>query len=109
MAELARANKIRVVLASITPINDYGKTREGKPIIRSAQRPPDRIKAFNDWLKKYAAENKATYLDYYSALIDDHGYLKSELSEDGLHPNQKGYEIMAPLAERAIASALKKK
>ena len=36
-------------------------------------------------------------------MVDDKGFLKDELSEDGLHPNQKGYEIMAPLAERAIS------
>jgi len=109
MAELARANKIRVVLASLLPISDYEKTREGKPIIRSAQRPPDQIKALNEWMKKYAAANNAVYLDYYSAMADEKGFLKEELSEDGLHPNQKGYDVMAPLAERAIASSLKKK
>jgi lysophospholipase L1-like esterase len=109
MAELARANKIRVVLASVMPISDYGKTKDSVPIIRSARRPPERIMALNDWMRKYAAENNATYLDYYSAMVDDRGFLKGELSEDGLHPNQKGYEIMAPLAERAIASALKRK
>lgn len=60
-------------------------------------------------MRKYAAETKAIYLDYYSAMVDDKGFLKEELSEDGLHPNQKGYDIMAPLAERAIISALKTK
>jgi lysophospholipase L1-like esterase len=40
-------------------------------------------------------------------MADDKGFLKEELSEDGLHPNQKGYEIMAPLAEKAIVAALK--
>jgi lysophospholipase L1-like esterase len=109
MAELARAHGIRVVLASLLPISDYEKNREGKPVIRSTQRPPDQIKALNEWMKKYAAENGLTYLDYYSATVDDKGFLKDELSEDGLHPNGKGYVVMAPLAEQAIASALKKK
>lgn len=109
ITELAGANKIRVVLSSLLPISDYEKTREGKPIIRSGQRPPEQIKALNEWIKKYAAANGAVYLDYYSAMADEKGFLKEELSEDGLHPNQKGYEIMAPLAERAIATALKKK
>lgn len=108
MSELARANKIRVVLSSVLPISDYAKTKEGKPIIRSVQRPPEQIKALNNWMRKYAADSKAIYLDYYSAIVDDQGLLKEELSEDGLHPNQKGYDIMAPLAERAITSALKK-
>jgi lysophospholipase L1-like esterase len=109
MAELARANKIRVVLASVLPISDYGKTKAGQPIIRTVQRPPAQIKALNDWIRKYSADNHATFLDYYSAMVDDKGFLKDELSEDGLHPNQKGYEIMAPLAERAISLALKHK
>jgi lysophospholipase L1-like esterase len=108
MAELARANKIRVVLSSVLPISDYEKTKEGKPIIRSVQRPPEQIRALNNWMRKYAADSKAIYLDYYSAMVDDKGFLKEELSEDGLHPNQEGYDIMAPLAERAITSALKK-
>ena len=59
-------------------------------------------------MKEYARENNLTYLDYYSAMIDEKGFLKVELSEDGLHPNAKGYAIMAPLAEQAIAAALKK-
>jgi lysophospholipase L1-like esterase len=109
MAELARAHKIRVVLASILPISDYDKNREGKPIIRSTQRPPDQIRALNEWMKQYASSSGATYLDYFSAMVDEKGFLKDELSDDGLHPNQKGYDVMAPLAERAIATALHKK
>jgi len=108
MSELARANKIRVVLASVLPISDYEKNKDGQPIIRSKQRPPEQILALNFWMKNYAAVHGAVYLDYYSAMVDDKGFLKEDLSEDGLHPNQKGYDIMAPLAERAIATALKK-
>jgi lysophospholipase L1-like esterase len=108
MAELAKANSIKVVFASILPISDYDQ-RDGKPIIRSTQRPPEKIKALNDWMKTYAANNKLTSLDYYSAMVDEKGFLRDELSEDGLHPNAKGYEIMAPLAEAAIARALKGK
>jgi len=108
MADLAKANSIRVVFASILPVSDY-EQRDGKPIIRTTQRPPEKIKALNEWMKTYAANNKLTYLDYYSAMVDDKGFLKDELSEDGLHPNAKGYEIMAPLAEAAIVRALKGK
>jgi lysophospholipase L1-like esterase len=108
MADLAKANAIKVVFASILPVSDY-EQREGKPIIRTTQRPPEKIKALNEWMKTYAANNKLTYLDYYSAMIDEKGFLRDELSDDGLHPNAKGYEIMAPLAESAIARALKGK
>jgi lysophospholipase L1-like esterase len=109
MAELARAHSIRVVLASLLPVSDYDKNKEGKPIVRTTQRPPEQIRALNEWMRKYAAENGLTYLDYYSATVDDKGFLKDELSEDGLHPHSKGYALMAPLAEQAIASALKKR
>ena len=109
MAELARAHKIRVVLSSVMPISDYERTKEGKPIKRTMQRPPERIKALNEWIRKYATDTHAIYLDYYSAMVDDKGFLKDELSEDGLHPNQKGYDVMTPLAERAISLALKHK
>ncbi|MDT7781075.1 MAG: hypothetical protein QOC99_3587 [Acidobacteriota bacterium] len=109
MAELAYSNDIRVVLSSILPVSDYAKTRDGKPINRTAQRPPEKIKALNEWMKNYAAAHGSTYLDYYTAMTDDKGFLKDELSEDGLHPNAKGYAVMAPLAEQAIAAALKKK
>src|SRR5882672_2654527 len=65
MAELAKANSIKVVLASILPVSDY-EQRDGKPIIQTVQRPPNKIKAVNDWMKAYATKNKLIYLDYYS-------------------------------------------
>jgi lysophospholipase L1-like esterase len=107
MFDLAHANGIRVVFASLLPISDYEKNKDGQAIIRSQQRPPEQITALNAWMKKYAALHGQIYLDYYSAMADDKGFLKAELSEDGLHPNQKGYDVMAPLAEQAIAMALK--
>ncbi len=109
MVELAQANRVRVILASLLPVSDYEKTADQKPITQTIRRPPDKIKALNEWLKRYAADNKLTYLDYYSAMVDDKGFLKEELSNDGLHPNEKGYQIMGPLAEQAITDALKKK
>ena len=107
MFDLAHANGIRVVFASLLPISDYEKAKDGQPIIRSKQRPPEQITALNAWMKTYATAHGGVYLDYFSAMADDKGLLKEELSEDGLHPNRKGYDIMAPLAEQAIAAALK--
>jgi lysophospholipase L1-like esterase len=107
MFDLAHANGIRVVFASVLPISDYEKNKDGQQIIRTKQRPPEQITALNVWMKKYAATHGGIYLDYFSAMADEKGFLKEELSEDGLHPNQKGYDVMAPLAEQAIAAALK--
>ncbi|MEK6281937.1 MAG: SGNH/GDSL hydrolase family protein [Acidobacteriota bacterium] len=109
MAELARLHRIRVVLASVLPVSDYEKTDEGQPRNQTARRPPEKIKALNEWMRNYATQNKLIYLDYYSAMVDDKGFLKDELSNDGLHPNEKGYLVMAPLAGHAIDQALKAK
>jgi len=103
MAELAHANDIRLVYSSVLPVHNY--TEKSKDFF--AQRPTARILALNDWLKNYCAKNHIVYLDYFSALVDDKGLLKKDLADDGLHPNDAGYKIMAPLAEKAIAEALK--
>ena len=63
--------------------------------------------ALNEWLTDYCHKNGLVYLDYFNAMVDDRGWLKKELSGDGLHPNAAGYEVMAPLAEAAIAAAMK--
>lgn len=107
MAELARANGVRVVFASVLPVSDYEK-RDGNPIVQTVRRPPEQIKVLNAWMKDYAAKNKLIYLDYFSAMVDDKGFLKDELSDDGLHPNLEGYKVMAPLVEAAIAASLKR-
>jgi lysophospholipase L1-like esterase len=106
MAELARANGIRVVLASVMPVSNYGHDRDGNPLDVRITRPPEKILELNAWIKKYAAESGHVYLDYFSATVDDQGLLKKDLSEDGLHPNATGYAVMAPLAEKAIQLAL---
>ena len=105
MAELAKANNIKVVLASITPVSAYHAAPNAPP--QTTRRPVERIKAINDWMKSYAAANKHVYLDYYSAMIDNTGMLKTEFSEDDLHPNAAGYKVMGPLADAAIAQAVR--
>jgi lysophospholipase L1-like esterase len=108
MAELARANGIRVVLASVLPVSNYGHDHEGNPLDMRIKRPPEKILELNARIKKYAAENGHEYLDYFSATVDEQGLLKKDLSEDGLHPNAAGYAVMGPLAEKAIQAALRK-
>jgi lysophospholipase L1-like esterase len=102
MAELARAHRIRMVFASILPVHNYTHDAEES----FALRPRDRILALNKWLKDYCAKNGFVYLDYFSALVDERGMLKRALADDGLHPTDAGYKIMAPLAEKAIQKAL---
>ena len=108
MADLAKANGIRVVLASVLPVSDY-ELRDGKPIVQTGRRPPEQILALNKWLQEFTKSRGLVYLDYFSAMVDDKGFLKNELSDDGLHPNAQGYAVMAPLAEAAIAASLKRR
>ena len=103
MSELAHAHSIKVVFSSVTPVSEY----HVRGVPQTTTRPMDRIKAMNEWIKSYAASHGDVYLDYFSAMIDDKGLMKAELTEDDLHPNAKGYAIMGPLAEAAIARALK--
>jgi lysophospholipase L1-like esterase len=105
MAELARANRIKVVFSSITPTAAY-HVREGAAP-QSTLRPMDRIKAINAWMKHYADTHGAVYLDYFTPMLDESGVMKAELTADDLHPNTAGYAIMAPLAEAAIQKALR--
>src|ERR1019366_151198 len=100
MAELAKANGIKVALSSVMPVCDYIRPQ-------TERRPPEKIVALNAWMKSYAAKNGFVYLDYYTPMLDDRGMLKKELTFDGLHPSEEGYEVMGPLAEKAIAQALK--
>src|SRR5687767_5918163 len=107
MAELASANRIRVVFASVMPVSDY-VIRDAKPLVQTVRRPPEKILALNKWMQEFARINHHTYLDYFSAMVDDKGFLKDELSNDGLHPNAQGYAVMVPLAKAAIKASLKR-
>lgn len=109
MAELARANNIRVIFASVLPVSDYGRNREGQPVTQTVRRPPAQILELNRWIKDYAARHNHSYLNYFDAVVDEKGMLKAELGDDGLHPNAKGYAVMAPLVEAAIKEALRRK
>src|SRR5438874_368225 len=99
MAEIASSNGIKVVLSSVLPVFDY----PWKPGLE----PAPKIMALNAWMKGYASKHHAVYLDYHSAMQDEQHGMKKELAYDGVHPNEVGYRLMAPLAERAIAEALR--
>jgi lysophospholipase L1-like esterase len=101
MAELAKVHGIRLVFASVMPINNYNP----RALSFFLQRSPEKILQLNAWLKKYCADNGLVYLDYFSAMVDGRGMLKAGLTEDGLHPNAAGFAVMAPLAEAAIEKA----
>ena len=109
MAELARANGIRVVLASVLPVSDTVPKRDGGYFIQTASRPPAKIIELNRRLRAYATENGHIYLDYYAEMAYRNDAVKAGLTYDGLHPNATGYKIMTGMAARAIERALRKR
>ena len=100
MSELAKANGIRVVLASVLPVYRYA----WRPSIRQ---PAQTVVALNRWMRDYARRNGHVYLDYHAAMADERLGMRGDLSGDGVHPNDAGYRVMAPLTEAAIRDALR--
>jgi lysophospholipase L1-like esterase len=99
MSDLAKAHGIKVILSSVLPAYDF----PWNPGVY----PAEKIVNLNKWLKSYAINNGFYYVDYYSSMVDERKGLKSELSADGVHPNEAGYKIMERLIEKEIAKALK--
>jgi lysophospholipase L1-like esterase len=98
MAELAKANGIAVIFASLPPSTDFPW--------KKGLKPAEKIRALNAWLKEYCARASLTYLDVYSVLTDADGGMKEGISLDGAHPNAKGYALMEPVTQAAIDRAL---
>ena len=98
MTEIAQANGIQVVLCSVLPVADY-------PWAPGLE-PAEKIVELNAWIKKYAVRHGAIYLDYYTSVVDARKGMKAEYSEDGVHPNAAGYNVMEPLDKKAVKKAL---
>src|SRR5205823_1854267 len=101
MVDIAKANGVRVVLASPTPVCDCFTKQ-------TTLRPQGKIIGLNGWIKDFARERGIVYLDYYSSLVEGRNF-KQALTVDGFLPNSSGYAVMAPLAQRAIQNATEKK
>ena len=100
MTQIAAANGIKIVLASVTPAYDY-------PWKRGLE-PAEKVVALNAWMKDYCSKTGCVYADYFTPMSDEKHGMKEGLSRDGIHPTPEGYAIMAPIAESAIAQALGK-
>ena len=104
MCEIARANKVKVILSTITPCGGYGWNRSITDV-------PQKIESLNARLREYARQHKLGFIDYYSPMVvtdgAKKGSMKDELTQDGCHPTVAGYEIMEPLALAAIRRFVK--
>jgi len=103
MADMAQAHHVKVVFASIMPVNNY--TENARYML--ADRDPKRIRALNAWLTGFCRSHGLQYADYYNVSVDRDGLLRADLTRDGLHPLPAGYQLMAPVVQAAIDRALK--
>jgi len=101
IGDLAKAHGIKPLFASVLPVSDYHKDENPAYDVVSA-RPPANIRQLNDWLKQYCQREGFSYVDFYTAVADTNGMLPADQADDGLHPNAKGYRLMAPVALQAI-------
>ena len=86
MAELAKANKIEVVICSVLPAYEFPW--------RKGIEPAKKVIALNKVLKNFAQKNHLIYVDYHTPLKDDKNGLPTEIAEDGIHPTKLGYAKM---------------
>ena len=101
IADLAELNKIQPLFASVLPVSDYH--RDVNPTFaQSLRRAPNAIRELNDWVQSMCVQRHFAYVDYYSAMVDLAGWMPSDMADDGLHPNAKGYRVMAPIALAAL-------
>lgn len=98
MAELAEAHDIKVILCSVLPALFFPWNTKIHPV--------EKIANLNKMIQKYAIENQHFYLDYYSAMVDADKGLQKVYSDDGMHPNKTGYELMILLVEEVIEKVL---
>ena len=100
MVELAKANKIKVILTSVLPAAKFGWNK-------SIKDAPAKIEALNALIKEYAKKNKIPYVDYYTPMVTGADRaLNPAYSKDGVHPTEAGYEVMEALIKPAIDKAL---
>ena len=99
MAEIAKANNIKVYICSTLPAIDF--------LWSPGLEPAPKVIKLNTILKDYCTKNNITYVDYYSSMVDDEGGLKVPeytAANDLVHPNLAGYKVM----EKIILSELEK-
>ncbi len=105
IADLAKAHNITPIFASVLPVSDYHKG-ENPAWEMTKRRPPETIRTLNAWIQNFCRARNYVYSDYFSAVVDKAGFLRTDAANDGLHPNGTGYRLMAPIALAAIDKAV---
>tara|TARA_B100000767_G_scaffold275691_1_gene314375 strand:+ start:5870 stop:6613 length:744 start_codon:yes stop_codon:yes gene_type:complete len=101
MVELAQSHGIKPIICSVLPADRF----EWNPSVL----PADLVREMNQLLRSYAEENEITYLDYYAAMNNNKGGLRSELTNDGVHVTKEGYSLMNKMVNKSIYRLLEKR
>lgn len=94
MVAIAKRQGIAVLLASIPPAASMPW--------RPTPGTPARIEALNRWLKALALSEGLLYVDYHAVLAAPDGAFRADFSNDGVHPNNRGYARMKSVLESAL-------
>ena len=94
MAELAKANDIKVILCSVLPANNFYWSPGTKPA--------EKVIALNQMIQSYAKANTIPFVDYHTPMKDAENGLKKEYGPDGVHPNLEGYKVMARILNKFL-------
>jgi lysophospholipase L1-like esterase len=105
IADLAKAHNITPIFASVLPVSDYHKD-QNPAWEATKRRPPETIRTLNAWIQSFCRERNFVYADYFSAVVDQAGFIRADAANDGLHPNSTGYRLIAPVALAAIDKAV---
>ena len=100
MVDLARTNKIKVILTTTLPAAKFG----WNPRITDGA---EKIARLNARIKAYAKRSNIPFVDYYSKMVSgDDRALNPAYTNDGVHPTEAGYAVMEPVIKAAIDKAL---
>jgi acyl-CoA thioesterase I len=105
MGDLAKQHGIHVAFASLLPVSDYHKDADPR-YERTKDYSPAAIRALNQWIEGYCRSEGLVFVNYYAATADAGGFMPADESDDGLHPNSKGYRVMSPVATEALTRLL---
>lgn len=97
MAEIAKANEIKVFICSTLPAIDFPWS--------PGMEPGPKVVKLNSILKNYCDSNNIPYVDYFSAMSDKKGGLKVPeytTADDLVHPNLAGYKVMEKIILKAL-------
>ena len=90
-----------IYIQSIYPTNDKWK-KEHNDSVPDESILKEKILKINKNIKKYCKENKITYINVHDSLVNKDGYLDNKYTNDGLHPNEKGYEIITKIIKKEV-------